>query len=149
MNQPPLPEHTSCPVPKPLPRILPETRAFWEAARRHELVIQQCADCGQRMHFPRFLCHSCLSENLTYVPSPGRGTVYSFTVVRQAAHPAFEAEVPYVYALIELEEGVRMMSNLINISPEDVRIGQPVRVVFTDLGEDTALPCFEPLETPV
>ena len=148
MNTSPHADTPPARIPKPKPRILPETRVFWEAARRHELVIQQCADCGQRMHFPRFLCHRCLSENLTYVPSSGRGTVYSFTVVRQAAHPAFEAEVPYVYALIELEEGVRMMSNLINISPEEVRIGQPVRVVFTDIGDDTALPCFEPLETP-
>lgn len=131
-------------VPKPLPVILPETAEFWAAARRHQLVIQRCADCGQLIHFPRFLCHRCLSENLAYVPATGRGLVYSFTIVRQAAHPAFAADVPYVYALIELEEGVRLLANVINTDPETVRVGQPVRVVFVEVSPEISLPQFEP-----
>ena len=133
---------------KPLPVIRPETAGFWEAARRHELVIQQCSDCGQWMFFPRFLCHQCGSENLTWHPAAGRGVVYSFTIVRQAANPAFEPDVPYVYALIELEEGVRMMANVINTDPESVYIGQPVRVVFVDATPEISIPQFEPRSDP-
>ncbi len=133
---------------KPLPMTLPETEGFREAARRHELAIQQCTDCGQRMFFPRFLCHACGSESLAWRPASGRGHIYSFTIVRQAAHPSFAAEVPYVYALIELEEGVRMIANVIHTDPESVYIGQPVKAVFLDLTPEISLPQFEPLKDP-
>ena len=133
---------------KPLPVMRPETAGFWQAARRHELVIQQCADCGQLMFFPRFLCHQCGSENLTWRPASGRGVVYSFTIVCQAANPAFEPDLPYVYAMIELEEGVRMMANVIHTDPESVYIGQPVHVVFVDATPEISIPQFEPRSDP-
>lgn len=129
---------------KPLPLIRPETAPFWAAARRHELVFQQCRACGHRFHFPRLLCCRCFAEDLAWVRASGRGTVYSFTVVRQAAHREFDDAVPYVYAIIELEEGVRLVSNVVDIAPDRVRIGLPVRVVFEDIGPELAIPRFAP-----
>jgi uncharacterized OB-fold protein len=148
MKTSPSPDERSGTPAKPLPVIRPETAGFWAAARRHELVIQQCTRCGQRMFFPRFLCHQCGSEELEWRPASGRGVIYSFTIVRQAAHPAFAAEVPYVYALIELEEGVRMIANVIHTDPATVHIGQPVQVVFVDATPEISLPQFEPIAQP-
>ena len=132
---------------KPLPRVLPETAGFWEAARRHELVLQTCRACGAKIHFPRLLCPHCLSRDLGWERAVGRGTVYSFTIIHQALHESFAAEVPYVYAIIELQEGVRMISNLVGVALENVRIGMPVRVVFEDATPEISIPRFEPVET--
>ena len=133
---------------KPLPVIRPETAGFWEAARQHTLVIQHCAACDQSIYFPRCLCHQCGSELLEWRPASGRGVVYSYTIVRQAAHPAFASDVPYVYAMIELEEGVRMMANVIHTDPESVYIGQPVQVVFVDATPEISIPQFAPRSEP-
>jgi hypothetical protein len=130
---------------KPLPQILPETAGFWEAARRHELVVQQCAACGQRQYFPRLLCHRCLSDDLTWTAVSGRGVVYSFTVIRQVLHASFAPDVPYVYAIIELAEGVRLIANVVGIASEQVRVGLPVKVVFADVAPEVSIPQFEPV----
>lgn len=133
------------PYTKPLPQILPETEVFWNAARQHKLVIQYCRSCGKYIHFPRLLCPHCLSKDLDWKTSSGKGVVYSYTIIRQAANPQFEPEVPYVYAIIELvDEGVRMMSNIINIEPEAVSIGMNVRVVFESVTPEITIPKFEP-----
>ena len=129
---------------KPLPDILPETRPFWEAARRHELVLQKCPACGAIQFFPRLLCHRCMSEDLAWIPASGRGTVHTFTVIRQAMRRCFDADVPYVYGIVDLEEGVRMLSNIVHIDPADVRVGMPVRVVFEDRTPEISIPKFEP-----
>jgi len=129
---------------KPLPEILPETAEFWRAARRHELVFQRCASCGQRIYFPRLLCHRCLSPKLDWEKAAGWGEIYSYTVVHQVAHESFAADVPYVYAIIELAEGVRMISHVININPSRVRIGMKVKVVFEDVTPEVSIPKFEP-----
>jgi uncharacterized protein len=128
---------------KPLPEILPETAGFWEAARRHELVVQQCTECARLQHFPRLLCHRCLSDELTWKIVSGRGTVYSFTIIRQALHASFAPEVPYVYAIVELEEGVRMIANVVGTAPERVRIGLPVQATFADVAPGVSLPLFK------
>ncbi len=131
---------------KPRPEILPETEGFWKAAARHELAVQCCGSCGQNMHFPRLLCHRCLSDQLTWKNTSGHGVIYSYTIIRQAADKRFAGDVPYVYAIVELEEGVRMISNVININPSEVRIGMDVQVVFKDLSEELSIPMFEPTE---
>lgn len=131
---------------KPLPRILPETAGFWEAARRHELAIQTCRSCGAKVYFPRLLCPECLSQDLGWERVSGHGTVYTFTIVRQALDACFAADVPYVYAVIELEEGVRMLSNVVGVAPENVRIGMPVRVVFEDATPEISIPRFQPVQ---
>ena len=130
---------------KPLPDILPETAEFWLATVNHILMFQQCRTCGKRIYFPRMFCCHCLSKDLHWVASQGLGTVYSFTIIHQAANEAFTRDVPYVYAIIELDEGYRMISNIINISPDQVVIGMRVKVVFEDATDKISIPRFEPL----
>jgi uncharacterized OB-fold protein len=128
--------------PKPLPRVDEESKGFWEACRRHELFVQRCESCGELRHYPRALCPSCLSDRVEWVRCSGKGTVYTFTVTYQNQAPGFREELPYVLAYVELEEGVRMLTNLIGCAPEEVRIGMPVEVVFDDVTPEATLPKF-------
>ena len=133
------------PYAKPLPWILPETSGFWEAARRHQLVVQRCSSCGRCQYFPRAVCHHCLSDALSWEAVTGRGVVHSFTVIRQVLHASFASDVPYVYAIIDLDEGLRLIANIIRTSPERVQIGLPVRVAFVDVTPAVTPPQFEPI----
>lgn len=128
------------PVPAPSPALAP----FFAAAKRGELVVQRCGSCGV-LRFPaREVCSRCLSREATWVPVSGRGTVWSFVVMHQAAHPWFAARVPYAVVQVQLDEGVRMISNLLDVPAAAVRIGQPVEVVFDAVGDDVVLPRFRP-----
>jgi uncharacterized OB-fold protein len=129
---------------KPLPRIDEETRGFWEALARHELYLQRCRSCGTKRFYPRAVCPACLSSATEWVRASGRGTVYSFTVTHQNQAPGFREELPYVLAIIELDEGVRLMTNVVGCSPDAVRIGMPVEVVFDDVTPDVTLAKFRP-----
>lgn len=129
--------------PKPLPSPDPATREYWEAAKRGELRMPKCADCGKFHFYPRTLCPHCGSVNLEWRLCSGRGVVYSYTVVHRAPSPAFESDVPYVVAVIALEEGPHLMSAIIDVPPDKVRIGQNVRVSFRSAGaDDVMLPVF-------
>ncbi len=130
---------------KPIPEVLPEFAEYWKAARRHELVFQKCGSCGQVIYFPRIICHRCLSGDLEWIRSSGQGIVYSYTIIHQASHESFVSDVPYVYAIIELREGIRMISNIININPMLVKIGMKVKVVFEDVTNEIGIPGFEPV----
>ncbi|MCL5985476.1 MAG: Zn-ribbon domain-containing OB-fold protein [Actinobacteria bacterium] len=130
---------------KPLPEITPETKKFWEAAKNHQLVLQRCKSCGEIIYFPRIICYRCLSEDLEWVESIGNGTVYSFTIIMQPAYKSFESEVPYVYAIIDLDDGARMISNIVNIEPTKVKIGMRVKVIFDDVSPEISIPKFEPI----
>lgn len=132
------------PYQKPLPRIDADIRPFWEGCKRHELLLQRCLDCGRYIWYPRQFCGHCLSEKTEWVPASGKGTVYTFTVIRQTRARGFRDEVPYVVAYVQLDEGVIMMSNVVNIAPEKVHIGMPVRVTFDDVTEEVTLPKFRP-----
>ena len=132
------------PYRKPLPRIDEESRGYWEALARHELYLQRCRACGTFRFYPRALCPACLSDATEWVRASGRGTVYSFTVTYQNQAPGFREEVPYVLAIVELAEGVRLMTNVVGSSPETVRIGLPVEVVFEDVTPEITLPKFRP-----
>ena len=127
-----------------LPRPNPETAAYWEGCRKHELLIQRCTQCGEYQFYPRILCSACLSEHTEWVRSAGRGHVLTFTIVRRAVSEAYAPEVPYVVVLIELAEGPRMMSNLVQCNPDSVRVGMPVEVIFEDWSEDITIPKFRP-----
>ena len=129
---------------KPLPQIAPEMAPFFEAARRHALAVQQCTRCRARRFPARTICSKCLGREATWTPVSGRGTVFSFAVMHQANHPGFAAEVPYAVVVIELEEGVRLLSNLVDCPLADVRIGLPVEVVFDDVTPEVTLPKFRP-----
>jgi uncharacterized OB-fold protein len=131
---------------KPLPAPDPATREYWEAAKRGELRMPKCADCGKFHFYPRTLCPHCGSVNLEWQLCSGSGVVYSYTVVHRAPSPAFESDVPYVVAVIALEEGPHLMSTVIDVPPDKVLIGQRVRVDFRRAGEgDVVLPVFRPV----
>ena len=125
------------------PRIDEETRAFWEGCGRHELVLQRCADCGTVQHRPRGLCASCLSDRIEHFVASGRGTVYTYTITHQNGAPRFARALPYVMAYVDLEEGPRLLTNLVDCDPERLGIGMPVRVDFVDTGK-FAIPRFKP-----
>jgi uncharacterized OB-fold protein len=129
---------------KPLPRPDEESKGFWEACRRHELYVQRCRSCGALRYYPRAVCPGCLSDRTEWLRASGRGTVYTFTVTYQNLAPGFRDGVPYVLAYVELDEGVRMLANVVDCAPDDVRIGMPVEVTFDDVTPDTTLPKFKP-----
>ena len=133
------------PIKHPRPGVDWETRAYWEGCGRHELILQRCRSCGTLQHRPRALCVSCLSDEIEHFPASGRGTVYSFTVTHQNQAPGFRDALPYVLAYVELEEGVRLLTNIVGCSPENVRIGLPVEVEYAQLEGDIAVPRFHPL----
>ncbi|MFA5688746.1 MAG: Zn-ribbon domain-containing OB-fold protein [Kiritimatiellales bacterium] len=130
---------------KPLPEILPETGEFRAAAKRHELVIQTCRACGAKIYFPRLLCPHCMAEDFYWIKAKGLGVVYSYTIVHKALHEGFEDEVPYVYGIVELEEGVRMIANIVNVALEDIFIGMAVEVIFEDRTREISVPQFQPI----
>ena len=129
---------------KPLPQMTPEMAPFWEAARRHELVVQRCRGCGTPRFPARDICSRCLSREAEWAPVSGRGTVFSYTVMHQVYHPAFAAEVPYAVIVVELEEGARLLSNLVGCPVGDIAPGMPVEAVFEDVTPEVTLPKFRP-----
>lgn len=135
-------------VHKPLPEPSDTTRPFWDACRKHELRIQRCRACGTLHHYPRLQCPQDGCDRFDWALMSGRGTVFSFVVAHRAFHPGFKGEVPYVVAVIELEEGPRMMSNVVGLAPAQVRIGMAVEVVFEDVSDTIALPRFRPVSAP-
>jgi len=128
---------------KPLPHLDAENRWFFEACARHELYLQKCSSCGSLRFYPRALCPACASSATDYVRASGRGQVYTFTVTHQNQAPGFRDELPYVMAYVELDEGLRILTNIINTPPGEVKIGLPVEVVFEDIDEDLAIPKFQ------
>ncbi len=133
-------------LPAPAPYINPEVKPFWDATAEGRLVVPRCDECQTLIWFPRPFCPACLSTAVTWVEVSGRGTVYSFTVNRRGAAdlPDYRNVGVYVLAYVELEEGPRMMTNIVDCDPDSVRIGQPVEVVFHDTGQGNALPRFRP-----
>jgi uncharacterized protein len=128
----------SLPLPVPNADSLP----YWNAAREGRLLIRKCTAC-QSLHFmPRHLCPVCWSDELEWIDSKGSGSVHSFTIIRRAPMSAFAARVPYVVALIELDEGPRMMANVLGEDSLSVRIGDRVSVTFEDRGGGAMLPQF-------
>ena len=129
----------------PLPVPTPETKPFWEGARRHKLVLPFCRPCGAFFFYPRAACPRCLSSDLDWRPVSGRGTLHTFTIV-QRGQKGFPLATPYVLAIVELAEGPRMMTNLVDVDPDPakLRIGMPVEVTFERVNDDTALVKFRP-----
>jgi uncharacterized OB-fold protein len=127
---------------KALPQPTPVSAGYWQACREGRLVVQRCDACGHRQLYPRAICTRCASERLAWLDASGRGRVKSFTVIRRAVSAAYEADVPYVVALIELAEGPTLMSNVVGCAPEALRIGAPVRVRFDAWAPDVRVPVF-------
>lgn len=127
-----------------LPYANIDTKPFWDGCLEGRLLLQRCSACGAFRHPPSPICPACLSDAHEWVAARGRGTVYTFTVVHEARR-GWEKLVPYVIAVIALEEGPRILSNVINIAPEQVAIDMPVEVTFTELDGSTKLPLFRPV----
>ena len=129
-------------VVRPAPILTEDNHAFWDAAREGRLVTQRCAGCGRLQHPPRPMCPSCHGLELEIVELTGTGVVYSYSILHHPQHPSFD--YPVVAALIDLDEGVRILSNLVDVPPEDVRIGMPVEVRFVPTRDEMAVPVFSP-----
>lgn len=129
---------------KPLPHLDEENRPWWEALQRHELYIQECRDCGATRYYPRALCPACLSDRTQWLRCSGRGKLHTFTVTFQNQAPGFRQSLPYVMAYVELDEGVKMLTNIVECRPEEVRIGMPVEVVYEDVTPEVTLMKFRP-----
>ena len=127
---------------KPLPVVDHDSVPFWDALREQRLLIKLCANCAKYHFYPRILCPHCHSERVEWVDAKGLGTIYSFTVARRPAGPSFKDVVPYVVALIVLDEGPRMMTLMQCDSPEAIRIGQRVQVNFERVTPEFTLPHF-------
>ena len=127
----------------PLPIPTPETAHFWEGAKTGELRLQKCDECAHIYFPPRPFCPSCVSKKVSVFKASGRGFLYSY-VINQRPHPAFDGA--YSIAIVELEEGPRMMTNIVNVdqTPEALQLDMPLEVIFEVLNEDISLPYFQP-----
>ena len=126
------------------PSMTADTQFFWDGAKEHRLLIQRCEGCGTLRHPPRPMCPSCRSLEWDTLEASGRGTVYSFVMPRHPQLPWFDDG--YIVALVELEEGTRLVTNLVDVMPEAVHIGMPVRVRFDEFDGGLVLPMFAPEE---
>lgn len=129
---------------KPLPQPAPESAPYWKAAAKHRFELPRCNTCGKYWFPPSRSCPHCLAADFAFAPASGRGKVYSFVTFHRVYHPAFAGEVPYVVALVELEEGPRLLTNIVGIEPEAVRCEMPVKVVYDDVADNLAVPKFTP-----
>ena len=131
---------------KPLPDPYNEALSgpFWEATKRHELVMPRCKTCSELFFYPRELCPTCLSPELEWVPVSGKGRVYSYTVVHQPAHPSFREDAPHVFAIIQLDESPWMIANIVGCPIEEVEVDMRVTVAFDDVTPDVTLVRFKP-----
>jgi uncharacterized protein len=126
------------------PPVTPTTEPFWEATREERFLLQWCTDCGQPVFYPREVCPACLGSSLEWRPSSGRGEVYAVTVEYKPQNPMMAAMAPYAVALIDLEDGVRLLSNVVGCPAEDVRVGMAVEVAWEPLSDGRNLPQFQP-----
>ncbi len=130
--------------PKPLPVITEENRPFWEGCRQGKLLLQQCPSCAHYQFYPRLYCMHCGSRELHWQEVSGRATLYSYTIIYQNKAPEFVHDTPYNVAIVQLEEGPRLMANIVETLPEQLYVDMPLSVVFEPMSEAIALPRFKP-----
>ena len=130
---------------KPVPVLDTDSRPFWEGCRQGVLRIQRCKTCARYVFYPRSICPHCMSDDLVFVEAKGLGTVYTYTVVHRGFGP-FQDEVPFTIALVDLDEGVRMMTRIVDAG-EGIGIGDRVEVVFSERDDGLVLPYFRPILT--
>ena len=130
---------------RPVPVPTKETQPYWDGCKQHELRVQKCAACGHHQFYPRLYCTACMSDRVDWVKTSGRAKVLSYTIVYRPVTQAFAGDVPYVVAMVTLDEGPQMMTNIIGCEPEKVHIGMPVQVTFDDWTEEISVPKFKPV----
>lgn len=125
----------------------PETKKYWEAAKQRILLVQRCDDCGTHYFYPRRFCPECLSDRVIWLESSGRGRLHTF-VINHRPPRGFPAAGPFVIGIVELDEGPRLMTNIVDIEPDPakIRCDMPVEVVFEEITDEITLPKFRPLE---
>jgi uncharacterized OB-fold protein len=131
-------------LPAPAPVVAPEARPYWEAAAEGRLLLQRCGGCDAVVWYPRGFCPACGGRRLEWFEASGRGIVYSYSVIERGALGEYRGREPYVIAYVELEEGPRVLTNVVDCDPAGVRVGDAVSAVFHDTGEGSALVRFRP-----
>ncbi len=129
---------------KPVPVPTPTSAPFWDGVRDGVVKLQKCNDCGAWVFYPRSRCSSCLSDALDWHTVSGDGKLYTFTIARQPTSPHFASEVPQRIAVVELDEGVRLTTTLVNVADADIRIGMRVKPYFDAVSEDSTLLRYQP-----
>lgn len=129
----------------PVPKPTPETQHFWDGAQEGQLKLQRCDDCSQVYFPPRPFCPACASRSVSVFDASGKASLYSY-VINHRPHPAFDG--PYSIAVVELEEGPRMMTNIVNCeqTPDALQLDMPVQVVFSPLNDEISIAYFEPMK---
>ncbi len=130
----------------PLPVKQPESDFYWERAQAHELWLRRCNACERAYFYPRDFCPNCGSRDVSWIQASGRGTLHTFAIVHRAPVPAFRDHVPFVVAMVDLEEGPRIPTNLTGVepAPEHIQVGMAVEVAFADVTDEITLPVFRP-----
>lgn len=132
---------------KPLPRITPDAKPFWDALREHKLLLPFCADCGKPHLPPGPVCPFCFGERLEWRAASGRGRLSTWTVVHKEWFAAFAADIPYNVVQVELDEGPRLTANVVGVPNERLAVGLPVTIDFDEVSPEVTLPRFRPLAT--
>lgn len=128
---------------KPLPNTKGIAEQFWNGLKNRQFLVQKCSDCKSQIFYPRVICPYCGTPDPEFKEHNGLGEIYSFTIIYKTRHPEFKKDVPYALALIDLDGGGRMMTNIIECDIEDVKIGAPVEIQFTDVTDSITLPHFK------
>jgi len=131
---------------KPLPNPAKWSKPFWEGTRKHKLFLKRCKDCGHIDHPPYLYCTECMGENSEWIEASGRGILYAFAVNEYGVPYPFMADLPYVVALVDLREGPRMISNIVDCGLKDLKNGMELEVVFDKINEEVTLPKFRPVK---
>jgi uncharacterized OB-fold protein len=133
-------------MPRPLPRINRDSAPYWESAKEHSLKLQRCTQCERFRFYPSLACHFCSSLEFEWLPISGRGELYTYSIVHRGPGAPFADLLPLVVAMVTLEEGPVLMSNVVGVEPEQVRIGMPLKIAYEDVSDEITLPVFEPAE---
>ena len=129
---------------KPLPKPDVDRKPFWDGCKEHKLSFQKCKECDHVRWPPAIICPKCYSQQTEWIQAAGNGKVYSYVVYHQAFHPAFKDDLPYVVAVVELEEGPHILANIVGCSHDKVKCDMPVEVTWEDITEEYSLPTFQP-----
>jgi uncharacterized protein len=127
-----------------LPTPEADTQPFWDAAREKKLLIKRCGGCGKNHFYPRPFCPHCWSADVGWREASGRGTLYTYSIVHQNDLPPFNQRVPYVAAIVDLAEGPRVMTNLVDVEHDAIRVGMGVEATFQAISDDVTIPVFRP-----